>query len=99
MPFLVERFERAPGRWAPAVDGGALAHLKRFHYDTAQAAHPWALMGLTRLVESTQILFGTDFPYRTATETAQGIIDFGFSEGDLAAIDRGNATRLMPRWK
>ncbi len=99
MPFLVERFERAPGRWAPAVEDGSLAHLKRFHYDTAQAAHPWALMGLTRLVASTQILFGTDFPYRTATETAQGIIDFGFSEGDLAAIDRGNAARLMPRWR
>ena len=99
MPFLVERFERAPGRWAPAVEGGSLPHLQRFHYDTAQAAHSWALMGLTRLVESTQILFGTDFPYRTATETAQGITDFGFSTSDLAAIDRGNAARLMPRWK
>jgi predicted TIM-barrel fold metal-dependent hydrolase len=56
-------------------------------------------MGLTRLVESTQILFGTDFPYRTATETSQGIRDFGFSDGDLAAIDRGNAARLLPRWR
>ncbi|HEY3918025.1 MAG TPA: amidohydrolase family protein [Stellaceae bacterium] len=99
MPFLVERFERAPGRWAPAVEGGSLYHLKRFHYDTAQAAHSWALMGLTRLVASSQILFGTDFPYRTATETAQGIVDFGFSASDLALIDRGNAARLLPRWR
>ncbi len=99
MPFLVERFERAPGRWAPPVEGGALHHLKRFHYDTAQAAHPWALMGLTRLVANTQILFGTDFPYRSAAETAQGIIDFGFTPSELQAIDRGNAERLMPRWR
>jgi 6-methylsalicylate decarboxylase len=56
-------------------------------------------MGLTRLVEATQILFGTDFPYRTATETAKGIRDFGFSESDLALIDRDNAARLLPRWK
>jgi predicted TIM-barrel fold metal-dependent hydrolase len=44
-------------------------------------------------------LFGTDFPYRTATETAQGIRDFGFSDTDLAAIDRGNAARRLPRWR
>ena len=56
-------------------------------------------MGLTRLVEATQILFGTDFPYRSATETATGIRDFGFSESDLALIDRANAARLMPRWR
>ncbi len=37
--------------------------------------------------------------YRTATETAKGICDFGFSESDLALIDRGNAARLTPRWK
>jgi 6-methylsalicylate decarboxylase len=79
---------------ASLIFGGATTR-----YPDIQAAHPWALMGLTRLVESTQILFGTDFPYRTATETAKGIIDFGFSDSDLAAIDRGNAARLMPRWR
>jgi predicted TIM-barrel fold metal-dependent hydrolase len=99
MPFLVERFERAPGKYAPSAPGGVIRHLKRFHYDTAQAAHPWALMGLTRLVASSQILFGTDFPYRTAAETARGIVDFGFSESDLRAIDRDNALRLLPRWR
>ncbi len=99
MPFLVERFERAPGRYAPKVAGGTIAHLKRFYYDTAQAAHPWALMGLTRLVAISQILFGTDFPYRTAAETAQGIAEFGFSPSDLSAIDCGNAQRLLPRWR
>ncbi len=99
MPFLVERFERAPGRWAPAIEGGAVQHLKRFYYDTAQAAHKWALLSLTELVESTQIMFGTDFPYRTSSETAQGLIDFGFSEADLRAIDCGNAKRLLPNWR
>ncbi len=97
-PFLVERFERAPGKYAPKTDEPPINYLKRFHYDTAQAAHPWALMGLTRMVATTQILFGTDFPYRTAEETARGIADFGFSSVELRAIDCGNAQRLMPRW-
>ena len=96
-PFLVERFERAPGRYAPTVEGKPIDYLRAFHYDTAQAAHPWALMGLTRMVASAQILFGTDFPYRTAAETAKGIVDFGFSAADLHAIDCGNARRLLSR--
>jgi len=44
------------------------------------------------------VLFGTDFPWRTAEETAQGLSDFGFSADELAAIDCGNAARLLPRW-
>ena len=43
--------------------------LKRFYYDTAQAAHPMALHSLRELVAVSQILFGTDYPY-IPTETA-----------------------------
>jgi predicted TIM-barrel fold metal-dependent hydrolase len=75
-----------------------LHYLQRFYYDTAQAAHPWALASLMRLVAASQVLFGTDFPWRTAAETAQGLEDFGFSAADLRAIDCGNAERLLPRW-
>ena len=40
--------------------------------DTAQAAHPYTLASLTRLVPVSQIVFGTDFPYRTASEHVKG---------------------------
>ena len=51
-----------------------------------------------RLVAVSQVLFGTDFPWRTAKETAHGLREFGFSESDLRAIDCGNAEQLLPRW-
>jgi predicted TIM-barrel fold metal-dependent hydrolase len=76
---------------------GPVAELKKFYYDIAQAAHPYALSSLLRLVSTSQLVFGTDFPFVTAAATAQGPKDFGLSERDLAAIDRGNATSLLPR--
>ena len=100
LPFLTERFVRLPQinkAVAPHVPNGVEAELRRFYYDTAQAAHPWALASLTRLIPVSQILFGTDFPYRTAIDHVKGLADFGFSAGDLQAIDRDNAARLLPR--
>jgi predicted TIM-barrel fold metal-dependent hydrolase len=76
-----------------------LTYLQRFYYDTAQAAHPWALASLMRLVSISQVVFGTDFPWRTAAETAKGLRDFGFSDADLNAIDCRNAERLLPHWE
>ena len=102
LPFLTERFVRLPlnnKALAPHVPNGVEAELRRFYYDTAQAAHPYALASLTKLVPVSQIVFGTDFPYRTAVDHVKGLIDFGFSAGDLMAIDRDNAVRLMPRLK
>jgi predicted TIM-barrel fold metal-dependent hydrolase len=79
------------------VPNGVLHELKRFYYDTAWAAHPMALGSLTKLVAVSQVLFGSDFPYRTGAETAQGLVDYGFSANDLKAITRDNALRLLPR--
>jgi len=100
-PFLAERLIRYADTergMAAKVPDGVLAYLKRFFYDTAQAAHPWALASLMRLVAISQVLFGTDFPWRTAAETAAGLKEFGFSAAELRAIDSGNAERLLPRW-
>jgi len=102
MPFLAERFQRLPlanPAVAARVPGGVEGELRRFYYDTAQAAHPYALASLTRLIPVSQIVFGTDFPYRTAADHVKGLTDYGFSQADLMAIDRGNALRLMPHLK
>jgi len=102
LPFLTERFVRLPQinkSLAARVPNGVEAELKRFYYDTAQAAHPYALASLTRLIPVSQIVFGTDYPYRTAIDHVKGLTDYGFSAGDLQAIDRDNAVRLMPRLK
>jgi predicted TIM-barrel fold metal-dependent hydrolase len=102
LPFLTERFLRLPlinKNLATRVPNGVEHELKRFYYDTAQAAHPYALASLTKLIPVSQIVFGTDFPYRTAAEHVKGLTDYGFSASDLQSIDRDNAVRLLPRLK
>jgi predicted TIM-barrel fold metal-dependent hydrolase len=102
LPFLTERFVRLPlinTSLAAHVPDGVETALRRFYYDTAQAAHPYALASLTKLIPVSQIVFGTDFPYRTAIDHVKGLAGYGFSAGDLAAIDRDNAVRLMPGLK
>jgi predicted TIM-barrel fold metal-dependent hydrolase len=100
MPFLAERYTRLPlinKSLAARVPNGVEHELRRFYYDTAQASHPMALASLTRLVPASQVVFGTDFPYRTAADHVKGLAAWGFSAGDLRAIERDNAVRLMPR--
>ena len=101
MPFLVERFVRnpllVPGS-APLFPEGVAAELRRFHYDTAQAANPAAMSALSRVVPTSQIVLGTDFPYRTALDQVKGLHDCGvFQEAELRMIERGTALALLPR--
>ena len=53
---------------------------------------------LARLVPVSQIVFGTDYPYRTTAEHAHGLAA-AFTPSDLKAIERDNAMRLIPRLK
>jgi 6-methylsalicylate decarboxylase len=77
---------------------GVTDQLRRFYYDTAQASNPIAMASLTKLVASTQILYGTDYPYRTAEEHVKSLAAI-FGPEDLQKIDRDNALRLLPRWR
>jgi 6-methylsalicylate decarboxylase len=74
------------------------AELNRFYYDTAQIANAVTIGALARLVPISQIVFGTDFPYRTGVDHVKGL-ERVFSGTDLAAIDRENALRIVPRLK
>ena len=74
------------------VDG----ELKRFYYDTAQVSNSVTIGALAKLVPISQIVYGTDYPYRTAAEHTKGLAA-AFSGDDLKAIDRENALRIMPR--
>jgi predicted TIM-barrel fold metal-dependent hydrolase len=70
--------------------------LDRFHYDTAQVALAGTLVALAKLVPVSQILYGTDFPYRTAAEHSKGV-DTIFDEADRRRVNRENALRILPR--
>jgi 6-methylsalicylate decarboxylase len=70
--------------------------LRRFYYDTAQIANSVTIGALVDLVPVSQVVFGTDYPYRTAAEHVKGLTE-RFHGADLEAIDRGNALRILPR--
>ena len=102
LPFLTERLLKMPvldPTLASRVPHGVLHELQRFYYDTAWSAHPMALASLTRLVKPAQIVFGSDYPYRTGIDHVKGLADYGFSSAELRAIERDNALRLLPRWR
>jgi predicted TIM-barrel fold metal-dependent hydrolase len=99
-PFLLSRFQvqaqNMKGK-EQRLPNGLMHELTKFYYDTAQANHPGALAALLKLVTPAQILYGTDYPYRTAAEVTGGLSAYGFSAMDLLAIERENAGRLLPR--
>jgi len=102
-PFLVQRFTflaNARKDLAARLPEGPIHYLQKFYYDTANASTPYPLASLTKLVSASQILFGTDFPFLTAQGTATELRESNmFTAADLQAIERGNATQLMPRYK
>ena len=55
------------------------------------------MSSFTKLISTSQLLFGTDFPYRGADLHVEGLAGCGFTKEELLAIDCGNALRLMPQ--
>ena len=101
MPFLIERLVtlmRIPSV-AAKLPKGLMHELQRMYYDTAQAANASALGCLKSVVPVSQIVFGTDYPYRTSIEHVEGIARSGFTAAEMQAIDRDNALRLLPKYK
>ena len=98
MPFLLSRFtreERDLKNREQRLPKGVVYELKKFYYDTAQANHPGALAAMMRLMPVSQVLFGTDFPFRTGEEVISGLAAFRFRTRDLRAIERDNALKLL----
>jgi predicted TIM-barrel fold metal-dependent hydrolase len=69
--------------------------LGRFFYDTAQVSNAVTIEALAKLVPPSQIVFGTDYPYRTAPEHVAGLSQ-RFTGETLRGIERDNAVRILP---
>jgi predicted TIM-barrel fold metal-dependent hydrolase len=103
MPYLIQRFfdfsGRDTGKMKAAMPQGLMHELTRFYYDLAQTAHPGPVGCLRTLVPIEHILFGTDYPYGAGcVDQVERIAACGFSPAEIAAIDRGNALKLLPRF-
>jgi 6-methylsalicylate decarboxylase len=98
---LTERFSVqliAQPKFKSFTTDGVMSELRRFYYDTAQASNPIAMASLTKMVAVSQILFGTDYPYRTSEEHVRGLAAV-FGPEDIKKIERENALRLLPHWR
>ncbi len=98
-PFLLSRYQREEvekDRKA-ALPRGVMHELRKFHYDTAQGHHEGALKALLAIIPTSQVLYGTDYPFWDGRKVTGDLVKGGLSAADLMAIDRGNALRLFPR--
>jgi predicted TIM-barrel fold metal-dependent hydrolase len=76
--------------------------LKRFYYDTAVSATPYALNSLLSLVEPTQVLYGSDYPFlpeKVVNVMNEGLLNYDFERDALMKIFQQNAIKLFPRFK
>jgi predicted TIM-barrel fold metal-dependent hydrolase len=99
-PFFAGRIEASIPRLkdhAQRLPYGAIHEMKKFFYDVAGAANRGALVSLLEMVATTQVLFGTDYPSGFSSDIIAGLATLGFSDTDLAAINHGNALKLLPR--
>jgi predicted TIM-barrel fold metal-dependent hydrolase len=102
VPMLAGRIARLGGALpdlAEKLPNGVDYELQRLHYEIANSANPPAIAALTSFVPTSQILFGSDYPYVPIGATAVGMTELGLSADALQAIGRGNALALLPHLK
>ena len=64
--------------------------------EAAQVSNAVTIGALAKLVGVSQIVFGTDYPYRSGVEYPRGLAA-NFDADELKAIERDNALRILPR--
>ncbi len=102
LPSIYQRLEGSARRLPDAqklLPKGLDYELKRQYYDLASCGSaPVAMAAVLKLWPMTQLTYGSDTPFGSATGIAEGITQLGLSDADLAAVQRGNALRLFPRY-
>ncbi len=81
---------------AARVPNGVMAELGKLYLDVVGITTPGALAAVLDIVPMSQLLFGSDFPFWKPEETIDGLAGLKLSSADLAAIERGNALKLLP---
>jgi predicted TIM-barrel fold metal-dependent hydrolase len=99
MPYLIERIlgrTEIGSLTDPSRPNDRLRQLREFFYDTANVNNVVAMTALKKVVGTSQIMFGTDFPYEGAV--AQQAADLrgcgAFSAEELTAVFGANARRF-----
>jgi predicted TIM-barrel fold metal-dependent hydrolase len=101
LPVLAGRINAFYGdnpKRAEFAPDGIEAELARLYYDTANAAFTPTMAALMSMVSTSQITFGSDYPY-FRLDQMNSLKQMKLVDADLQAIESGNATRLIPRLK
>jgi len=105
MPYLITRFVNRhqtgvrPGSTDVRLQHDFQAEIARFYYDTAQAFNAVPMTALKSVVPMSQILFGTDYPYRSSSENTDALTaSRAFTPQELQAIRNRNALALLPQF-
>jgi predicted TIM-barrel fold metal-dependent hydrolase len=95
----IDDLGRFAERCARFIPNGFFAELSKMYFDTAGAYDAAAMGALRAVVPNAHILFGSDYPFVPIAATAGGLRKLGLPDDELAAIERGNAAALLPRWR
>ena len=101
IPMLAGRIQAFYGRstrgdQSGLTPDGIAEQFRRLHYDTANATSAPTMAALMTLVPTSQITFGSDYPYFPLNQI-EVIRQMGLAPADVHAIESGNAARLVPR--
>jgi 6-methylsalicylate decarboxylase len=98
LPFLIGRLVREQVvKKDPRMPDGPVPIVQKYFYEIAQGNLPGQFAALLDLVPVSQLMFGSDFPFREGAEAAKGLAAYGaFSDAERASINFGTAVKLMP---
>src|SRR6201987_6127503 len=97
LPFLIGRFIREQQvKKNPSMPDGPVPIVRKYFYEIAQGNLPGQFAALLDMVPASQLMFGSDFPFRDGVEASEGFAAYTFSDADRAAINSGTALKLMP---
>ena len=96
LPFLTSRFMELASHQKDKFPDGPLPIFRKFYYEVAQGNTPGQLAALTQMVAISQVMLGSDYPFRQGIEAVEGVDNYKFSPADLKAIWSENAIRVMP---
>jgi predicted TIM-barrel fold metal-dependent hydrolase len=100
LPFLTARFVRQQIVQKHAhLPNGPIPEFQKFYYELAQGNTKAQLYALLEMVKASQVLYGTDYPYRDGAEVNDGIANWKFSAAELRAIENETARKLLPNLK
>ena len=98
LPFLIGRFIREQKvKKDPRMPNGPLPIVQKYFYEIAQGNLPGQFAALLKIVPVSQLMFGSDYPYREGVEAVEGLDAYSFSDAERAMINRETAVKLLPR--